>query len=511
MRANNDFILVMKNITKFFPPNILANNHVNFNLRRGEIHALLGENGAGKSTLARILYGECKPDEGEIYLKGRKVRIRNPMDAIRMGIGMVHQHFRLVDTLTVAENIALSYTCKQFFPTREVRSKLLEYSKKYGLKVDPDAYIWQLSVGERQRVAILKALYNNVEILILDESTSVLSPIERKRFFNIINKMRENGCSIIFITHRLDEAMRCDRITLLRNGCVIATVTSYEVSKEDLARMMIGRKMIFLSENRGRKNVCEKPILMVRNLYVINDRGIYAVKGVSFEVKVGEIFGIAGIAGNGQRELIEAITGLRRIDKGKVIIFDRDVTNASAREIMELGVAHIPEDRLNLGLVSKLTLTENYLLTKYYRKKYRYGFFIKYDKAEKELYDAIKKYRIMAPGPDVPVMLLSGGNMQKLILARELSGGRRLIIAMHPTYGLDIATTEFIRKILLKERDRGVGILLVSEDLDEILRLSDRVAVIYDGRIVKIFDSNKIDLEELGLLMAGEGEKYDNN
>lgn len=507
---NNNFILEMRNITKFFPPNILAVNHVNFNLRRGEIHALLGENGAGKSTLARILYGECKPDEGEIYIKGRKVRIKSPMDALKRGIGMVHQHFRLVDTLTVTENIALGYAEKQFFPTKEIRNKILKYSKKYGLEVNPDAYIWQLSIGERQRVAILKALYNNIEILILDEPTSVLSPMEREKFFSIIDKMKRNGCSIIFITHRLDEAMRCNRITVLRDGCVVATVTPHEVTKEDLARMMIGRKTVFSIENINRKYIYGDPVLEVKNLYVMNDRGIYVVKGVNFKVREGEIFGIAGVAGNGQKELIEAITGLRRINRGKVIIFGRDVTNISTRKIMNLGVAHIPEDRINLGLVPKLTLVENYLLTKYYRKRYKHSFFIDYGEARKELYNAIKKYRIMTPRLDVPVMLLSGGNMQKLILARELSGEHRLIVAAHPTYGLDIATTEFIWKILLEERNRGVGILLVSEDLDEILRLSDRVAVIYDGRIVKIFNSNKIDLEKLGLLMAGEGEKYDN-
>jgi len=502
----SDLVLEMKGITKFFPPDIMANDHIDFSLRKGELHALLGENGAGKSTLVKILYGECKPDEGEILIEGRKVKIKSPKDALKLGIGMVHQHFRLVETLTIAENIALSFARSQLFPSREVRGRLLELSNRYGLEIDPDAYVWQLSTGEKQRVEILKVLYAGAKILVLDEPTSVLSPIEREKLFEVIDRMRHDGCSIVFITHRLDEAMRSDRITVLRKGRVVATVTPSEVTKEELAKMMVGRA-VALNQYFKHDRKPGDPVLKVEDLWVMGDRGVYAVRGVSLEVRRGEVLGIAGVAGNGQKELVEAITGLRRVEKGRIIIAGREVTNMSARQIAELGVAHIPEDRIRLGLAPYLSLVDNYLLRKYYKKEYRRGPFIDYGKAEEELNEAVERYGLVAPSLKVPAILLSGGNMQKLILARELSEEHCLIVASHPTYGLDVATTEFVRRVLLEERDKGAGVLLVSEDLEEILALSDRVAVIHRGRIVGVFDSNKVSMEEIGLLMAGEEVK----
>ena len=498
-----EVVLEAKNITKFFPPNILANYRINFSLRKGEVHVLLGENGAGKSTLARILYGECKPDEGEIYVRGRRVVLKSPRDAIKHGIGMVHQHFRLVESLTVAENIALGFSRNIINPVKEVREKILELSKKYGLKVDPDAYIWQLSTGEKQRVEILKILYTGAKILILDEPTSVLSPIEREALFEVIEKLKSEGCSIIFITHKLGEAMRGDRITVLRRGRVVATLTPNETCEEELAKLMVGYKLKL--GNYVRREVKDNDVVLkVEDLWVKSDRGYYAVKGVSFEVRSGEIFGIAGVAGNGQRELVEALTGLRKIEKGRVVIMGKPLNGMDARSIAELGVAHIPEDRINTGLAPYLTLLENYLLRKYYKSEYRNGVFINYEKASRELYEAIREYNIKTPGINVPVIMLSGGNMQKLILARELSEKPRLIIAAHPTYGLDIATTEFVRRILVEERNRGAGILLVSEDLEEVLELSDRVAVMYEGKILGVFYTSRINIEEVGLMMAGK-------
>ena len=502
---NHDVILEVRGITKFFPPNILANYKVDLTLRRGEIHALLGENGAGKSTLARIIYGECKPDEGEILVEGRRVKLRGPRDAIRLGIGMVHQHFRLVESMTVAENVALVAAKRLILPVREVRDRLREFARKYELDVDPDAYIWQLSVGERQRVEILKALYAGARILILDEPTTALSPLERRRLFTALKRLKDDGYSVLLITHRLEEALQSDRITVMRRGRVVATIRPEEVSREELARMMVGRVVRTGNYVKRPSSRRSAPLLEVEDLWVMSDKGVYAVRGVCLKVWEGEILGLVGEAGNGQRELVEAITGLRRVEKGRVIIAGEDVTNAGARRIAELGVAHIPEDRLRYGLAPGLSLIDNYLLRKYYKSEYRRGPFIDYGKAEEELMRAVNEYRIVTPSLRVPALLLSGGNMQKLILARELSEAHRLIIASHPTYGLDVATAEFVRRFLVRERNRGSGILLVSEDLEEAMALSDRVAIINRGRIVAVFKPGELSIEEVGVLMASEG------
>ncbi len=510
---SNKIILETKNITKFFPPNIYANYKVNFKLREKEIHALLGENGAGKTTLMRILFGELNPDEGEIYVKGKRVEIKSPKDAIMNKIWMVHQHFRLVENLTVTENIALGLAKKIVHPEKEIQEKLKKIMDTYELHIDINAKIWQLSTGEKQRVEILKALYAGAEILILDEPTSVLTPLEREVFFNVLRKLKENGTSIIFITHKLDEALKSDRITVLRKGKVVGTVNPNEIDENELVYMMLGKQISFVTSKK-RKNIGSKKILDIQDLWVLGDKGIFAVRGASFDIREGEILGIAGVAGNGQKELAEAIVGLRRIIKGKVYICDKDITNESTRYIYDNGVAFIPEDRIGTGIVSEMSVVENFILKSYYLPEFTdHKIFIRYDKVEETFSYAVKQYGIVVPNPSFPVRTLSGGNIQKLILARELSRKHRLIIALHPTYGLDVATTNSVRKILINESIRGTSVLLISEDLEEIFLLSDRIAVMYRGKIVGIFDKNEADIETIGLLMAGSnlrGEKYEN-
>ena len=494
-------IVEMKGIVKKFP-GVVANDHIDFEVREGEIHALLGENGAGKTTLMNILYGIYQPDEGEIYIRGRKVEIRSPRDAMRLGIGMVHQHFMLVEKHTVAENIALGFASKFFFPTEEVALKIREFSEKYGLTVDPDAYIWQLSAGEQQRVEIIKALYRGADILILDEPTSVLTPREINELFSILKRMKDEGKAIIFITHKLDEVFAIsDRVTVLRKGKVIGKLRTSETNKRELARLMVGREVLFrLKRTEVKKG---NVVLEVIDLHALDDRGLPALKGVSFSIREGEILGLAGVAGNGQKELVEVLTGLRKAEKGRVLIRGIDVTNASPREIAELGVAHIPEERLKHGLVPNMSVAENLILKRYYKPPYCEKFFIDRRKVIEDANKLIEEFNIVTPSPLTPAKLLSGGNIQRLILARELASSPSLIIAAHPTYGLDVGATEYIRKILLNERERGSAILLVSEDLEEIMELSDRVAVMFEGEIMGILPVEKANLEDIGLMMAG--------
>ena len=496
-----EILVRMVGIVKRFP-GVLANDHVDFELRAGEIHALLGENGAGKTTLMNILYGIYHADEGEIYVRGKRVEIRSPRDAMKLGIGMVHQHFMLVDRHTVAENIALGYAKSILNPLKEVKERLREFAEKYGLEVDPDAYIWQLSAGEQQRVEIIKALYRGADILILDEPTSVLTPQETRELFKILKKMREEGKGVIFITHKLDEVFQvADRVTVMRRGKVVGTLLASQTTKEELARMMVGREVLF----RLQKEHIErgKPVLEVENLHALNDRGLPAVRGVTFKVHEGEIFGIAGVAGNGQRELVEVIVGLRKATAGRVIIDGVDMTNKSPREIAERGVAHIPEERLRHGIVPNLSVAENLILKDYFKKPYRKGLLIDYSKVLEDADRLINRFDIITPSPFTPAKLLSGGNIQRLICARELAKEPRLIVAAHPTYGLDVGATEYIRKILLEQRKKGVAILLISEDLEEILQLSDRVAVMFNGEIVGVVRPEETTVEEIGLMMAG--------
>ncbi len=491
----------MVGIVKRFP-GVIANDHVDFNLFPGEIHALLGENGAGKTTLMNILYGIYQPDEGEIYVKGRKVEIRNPKDAMKLGIGMVHQHFLLIEKHTVAENIALGFAKRIVNPLDEIKARIREFAEKYNLKVDPDAYIWQLSVGEQQKVEIIKSLCAGAEILILDEPTSVLTPQEANDLFNILRRMRAEGKGIVFITHKLAEVFAvADRVTVMRKGRVVGTLPVEKATRGDLARMMVGREVVFTVERRSAK--VGKPVLEVENLVVLGDRGKEAVRGVSFQVREGEILGVAGVAGNGQRELVHAIVGLRKVKSGTVRILGVDTTNKSPREIAELGVGHIPEERLKYGIVPNLSVAENSILKSYYKSPYRKGLTIDYSEVRRNAENLINEYGIAVPSPETPAKLLSGGNMQKLIVGRELKRRPKLIIASNPTFGLDVGATEYIRKILLEQRDAGAAILLISGDLDEVLQLSDRIAVMFNGQFMGIVRPEEVTVEEIGLMMSG--------
>ncbi len=502
MAERDEAIVSMRGIVKRFP-GVVANDHVDFEVRAGEVHALLGENGAGKTTLMNILYGLYSPDEGEIYVRGRKATIRSPRDAIALGIGMVHQHFKLVYPHTVAENIVLGLSSAKFlFPTSEVREKIRAFSERYGLRVDPDTRIWQLSAGEQQRVEIIKALYRGAEVLILDEPTTMLTPSETEELFAILRRMAEEGRAVIFITHKLDEVMTvADRVTVLRKGKVMGTVKPAETSKRELARMMVGREVLFRLERKPVEK--GRVVLEVEDLRALNDRGLLALKGVSFTVREGEILGIAGVAGNGQRELVEVVTGLRRAVGGKVLILGEDVTNRSPKEIVEEGVAHIPEERIRMGLVPDMSVAENLILKDYRCPPFCGRFFLNFDFITRHAQELIADYEIMTPSLRTPAKLLSGGNIQRLILARETSGHPRLIVAAHPTYGLDVGATEQIRHLLLKQRERGVAILLVSEDLDEIMQMSDRIGVMFEGQIVGIVEAGKADVEEIGMMMVG--------
>ncbi|KUK26822.1 MAG: ABC transporter ATP-binding protein [Acetothermia bacterium 64_32] len=499
-------MLLMQDIVKAFP-GVVANDHVTFEVRAGEVHALLGENGAGKTTLMNILYGLYRPDSGHIFIKGKEVHIRSPRDAIAHGIGMVHQHFKLVYPHTVAENVALGLSGTPFFrPARAVERGLVELSQRYGLPVDPKARVWQLSAGEQQRVEILKALYRGAEILILDEPTSVLTPQETAELFKVLSRMKEEGHAVIFITHKLSEVMEvADRVTVMRRGKVVDTLPVSQTDKVSLARMMVGREVVF----RLSKGECSpgEEALVLEDVHVMGDRGLPALKGVSLRVCRGEILGVAGVAGNGQRELVEVVCGLRRVQSGRVIVLGKDLTNRSARRVADVGVAHIPEERLRMGIVPGMTVEDNLILKRHHRPPFSRGPFLKLREIRRFASRSIEEYEIMTPSLRTPAKLLSGGNIQKLILARELSGRPGLVVAAHPTYGLDVGATELIRQLLIRQRDSGAGVLLVSEDLDEIMSLSDRIAVMFGGEIMGILPAAEASLEEIGLMMAGERRK----
>ncbi len=495
--------LVLRNITKTFP-GVVANDHVTLDVRSGEVHALLGENGAGKTTLMNIIYGIYQPETGEILIHGRAVRIRSPRDAIAHGIGMVPQHFLLVRRHTVAENIALGLPGTNFlFPLQQVEEKIRDLADRYGLAVNPRASIWQLSAGEQQRVEILKALIRGAEILVLDEPTSILTPQEAKGLFAVLERMKEEGHAVIFITHKLDEVMEiADRVTVLRRGRAIDTLPVAQTDKRTLALMMVGREVEFRLTKTPKSPQGEA--LAVVELWAQNDRGLPALRGISLTVQRGEIVGIAGVAGNGQRELVEVITGLRPAQRGRVRVLGSDLTNHPVRERSEAGLAHVPEDRLRMGVVPVMSVAQNLALRRYRYPPFSQGPLLNLAAMDHFARQMIAEYGITTPGPQTPVRLLSGGNIQKLILARELSGEPGLIVAAHPTSGLDVAATELVHSLLLRRRTAGAGVLLVSEDLEEILGLSDRIAVIYDGAIVGTLSAGAAAPETLGLMMAGQ-------
>ncbi len=501
-----EIVLQAKNITKRFP-GVLANDHINFNLRKGEIHTLLGENGAGKSTLVNIFDGIYYPNEGEIYINGKKANIRSPFDSMRYGIGMIHQHFMLVDTLTVLENIVLGLKDQKFIiDKKEVADKILEISDKYHFDLKPHTKIWQLSVGEQQRVEIVKMLFRGAKILILDEPTAVLTPQEAEALFDILKQMKNEGKSIIFISHKLNEVMEIsDRITVLRKGKLIGTVNKDEISPSELAKMMVGREVLFRLHRKPMEQ--GKEVLKVENVEAFNDRGIKVLDEIGFTVHRGEIFGLAGIAGNGQKELAQVITGLRKSTGGTVYLNGKDITNKHPLHITNSGANYIPPDRLKVGLIPNLSSIENAILRIYRREPIGRRSFVDYKKAREFTENLIERYNIMVPRIEAPVKLLSGGNMQKLLLAREITENPSLLIAVHPTRGLDVGATEFIRKKLLEVRDMGMAVLLISEDLDEILMISDRIGVIYEGRITGIVNAKDADVHKIGLLMTGATEE----
>ena len=492
----------MRDIVLRFP-GVLANDHVNFTLRQGEIHALLGENGAGKSTLMNILAGMYKPDSGSITINGKRVNFNSPRDAIAAGIGMVHQHFMLVPTQTVTENILLGLNEPGFFmnlPKYDRKIQALE--DQYGLKVDPTACIWQLSVGEQQRVEILKTLYRGAQILILDEPTAVLAPQEIEDLMATMRVMVSQGKSIVFISHKLNEVTSvAERLTVLRKGQVTADGIDLKgVTKEMLAELMVGRKVIFQVEKIAQPP--GKVVLEVENVSTLNNRGLPALKNISFQVKQGEILGIAGIAGNGQSELAEVITGLRTCT-GRIIINGADVTNKPPKNAINSGTAHIPEDRTGVGSAPNMDITNNLMMKNFDQEPISHGWRIDFTSAREHATTMKGKYDIQAPSIYTNASKLSGGNLQKVILAREISCCPSLIIAMQPTRGLDVGAIESIQKLLLEQRANGAAVLLISEELEELLELSDRVAVIYEGELVGLLPATEADLNTMGLMMTG--------
>ncbi len=497
-------VLELRNITKRFP-GVLANDHITLTLEEGEIHALLGENGAGKTTLMNILYGLYKPDEGEIYVRGKRVDIHTPSDAIDLGIGMVHQHFMLVPVMTVTENIMLGAESTHFGPfldRREAAQRIRELSKRYGLEVDPDAYIKDLPVGVQQRVEILKLLYRKADILILDEPTAVLTPQEVEELFEVIRSLVDQGNSVIFISHKLKEVMTiADRITVLRRGRVVGTTKPAETNEEELAAMMVGRAVSLTVEKPPAKP--GDVILSIEDLHVLDERGEPAVRGVSLEVRAGEIVGIAGVQGNGQTELVEAVTGLRPPLRGHIRIKGVDTTWANPRRFFEQGAAHVPEDRQRDGLVLSYPVRDNLVLNTYYREPFAIGFRVQENAIEQNALRLVQEFDIRTPSIYTPVANLSGGNQQKVIVAREFSRPIDLLVASQPTRGLDVGSIEYIHRRLVEKRDQGCAVLLVSSELDEIMALSDRIAVMYEGRIMDILPAEKATREQLGLLMAG--------
>ena len=500
---NREIVLEARGVTKTFP-GVVANKDVNLVLHKGEVVALLGENGAGKTTLMNILYGLYHQDAGEVLVEGRPVRIKSPNEAIKLGIGMVHQHFMLVPVFTVVENIVLGTETSRGgrLDLDRARARLRELGTRYGLQIDPDVYVKDLSVGQQQRVEILKALYRGARILILDEPTAVLTPQEADELFVVLRELVTQGTSIIFISHKLREVLAiADRVVVLRRGQVVGETTPAQATPQSLAEMMVGRSVLLQVEKQTREP--GEAVLRVENLQVLDDRGQPAVEGMSFDVRASEVLGIAGVQGNGQTELVEALTGLRPSAAGRVSIAGHDVTNASPRTIFETGCGHVPEDRQEHGLVLGYSCADNLVLNRYYQAPFASGIRIDEGAIRKNAGTLIKEYDVRTPSAATPVGSLSGGNKQKVIIARELSRPLKLLIASQPTRGVDVGSIEFIHRNIIEERDAGTGVLLVSAELDEIMALSDRIAVVYKGHIVDIVDARTANREQLGLMMAG--------
>lgn len=499
-------IVEMRGIVKRFP-GVVANENVNFELRPGEIHALLGENGAGKSTLMNVLAGLYRPDAGTILVNGSPVTFSSPRDAIRAGIGMIHQHFMLVPSQTVTENILLGLDTPRFWIKLAEHDQVIsELGDRFGLKVDPKAKIWQLSVGEQQRVEILKMLYRGAQVLIMDEPTAVLAPQEIEELFRTLRTMTAEGKSVIFISHKLQEVMAiADRVSVLRRGKVTANaIPAKGIARQELAKLMVGREVLFQLDRKPQP--VGEIVLSVEDIYAENDKGLPALRGVTLNVRAGEIVGLAGVAGNGQRELAQVITCLRPSSRGVVRVRDEVISNCNASVAIRLGMAHIPEDRTHVGTSPNLSITDNVIMKKYKQPPIARGWMLDFIEATRFANELKNGYDIVVPSVETPARLLSGGNLQRVILAREISGHPSVMVAVQPTRGLDVGAIEGVQRLLLAQREAGAAILLISEELEELLSLSDRIYVIYEGRIMGEIQNTmdeKDEVQMLGLMMTG--------
>lgn len=493
----------MIGIRKVFP-GVVANDNVNFDVEKGEIHALVGENGAGKTTLMNVLYGLYRPEAGTIKIRGEVAHIHKNADAIALGIGMVHQSFKLVPSFTVAENITLGAEPHRFgiTDTNAVRKGVQEISKRFGLEVDPDSRIRDLPVGVQQRVEILKALYRSADILILDEPTAVLTPQETDDLFVVIRSLVSGGKTVVFITHKFREVMQIsDRVTVMRDGKLVATKKTSDTNPTELARMMVGRDVL-LRVDKPKSNP-KGVVLQIENLKALDNRFLQAIRDVSLEVRSGEVLGIAGVEGNGQRELVEAIVGLRPAIKGSIKLKGKEIKHMSVRERRDAGIACVPEDRYVRGVALRATLEDNLIVENYHRPPISKGQILDLNKISEFAADMIQKFDVRTPGATVPAFTLSGGNLQKIVLAREISAEPELLIVAQPTRGLDVGSIEFVHRRIIEARDQGAAVIVVSAELEEVMSLSDRIAVLYEGNIVGTIDAEKATEEQLGLWMAG--------
>ncbi|GAB6174391.1 ABC transporter ATP-binding protein [Paradesulfitobacterium aromaticivorans] len=502
-------LIKLQGIEKKFP-GVLANDQVDLDIYPGEIHAVLGENGSGKSTLMSILAGLYRPDAGKILVSGVEQKFRSPRDAIACGIGMVHQHFKLVEPFSVAENITLGEKGSFILSAEKLKSEINELSKKYGLVLNPDAKIWQLSVGEKQRVEIVRMLYRGSKVLILDEPTAVLTPQEARELFINLRNMAAAGCAVVLITHKLNEVQEvADRVTVLRQGKLAGVLEKSQVTAEEMVRLMVGRDVVMNYDRKPSSG--GRVVLELDKVTALNDLGLPSLREFSLQVREGEIFGLAGVAGNGQRELAEVIAGLRPLVNGKIRMDNQDLSKLSPRQIIDLGVSYVPEDRLGMGLVPQLNAMENLILKNYHQPQYSGRWLLKPKVIQKHAETLVNQYQVKLANLRQPVKMLSGGNLQKLLLAREISGSPRLMVVIYPARGLDIGATEAVHKLLLELKTRKTAILLISEDLDEIFKLADRVGVMFNGQLNGDFPIEQTDLEEVGLLMTGSRSVKERN
>lgn len=500
----NQSLIQLRGIVKKFP-GVLANDHVDLDINPGEIHAILGENGSGKSTLMSVLAGLYKPDAGKILVNGVEQKFRSPRDAIACGIGMVHQHFKLVEPFTVAENITLGEKGNSFFlANKELKARINELGKKYGLEINLNAKVWQLSVGEKQRVEIVRMLYRGSKVLILDEPTAVLTPQEASELFENLRRMATTGCAVVLITHKLNEVEAiADRVTVLRQGKFAGVLEHNQINAKEMVRLMVGRAVA--SKYERDSSPVGGVVLELDKVNAFNDMGLPCLRDMTLCVREGEILGLAGVSGNGQREMAEVIAGLRRVESGKILLNNGNISNLSPRTIIDLGVAYVPEDRLGMGLVPDLNALENLILKNYHRPEFSGHWLLKTQAVEHNAETLVQQYQIKISSLHQPVKVLSGGNLQKLLLAREISSSPKLMVVIYPARGLDIGATESVHKLLLELKKRKTAILLISEDLEEIFKLADRVGVIFNGQLTGDFPVEEADLEEVGLLMTGSG------